>query len=263
MRFPPERIVCLTEETVETLYLLGAGDRVVGVSAYVERPPEAKAKPTVCSFIKARPERIVELEPDLVLAFSDLQGEIVRDLLGRGLTVVGFNQRSIAEILAMVRTLGRLTDLAPEADALADRLEAGLDDARARAAARPRRPRVFFEEWHDPLISSIRWVSEIVEACGGDELFPEHARASLAKDRIVSPDEVRRRDPELVLASWCGKKVEPELIRARPGWSEVSAIAADRIVEIDSTIILQPGPAALTDGLAAVEEAIAAAAVEL
>ncbi len=246
----PTRIVCLTEETTETLYLLGQGDRIVGVSGYTVRPPEARAKPKISAFLNAKFDKIVALEPDLVLAFSDLQADLTAELVRRGLNVVTFNQRSVAEILQMIRMLGGLVGCQAAAEALADRLAAGLDAIRAAAAGFPRRPRVFFEEWDDPLISGIRWVEELVEIAGGAPIFPELARCGLAKDRIVDPADVARRDPEVVFASWCGKKVKKAAIVNRPGWDRVDAVRNDRIFEIKSTYILQPGPAALTDGVA-------------
>ena len=245
----PSRIVCLTEETTETLYRLGAGDRVVGVSGYTARPPEARAKPKVSAFLSARTEKILALEPDLVLAFSDLQADIVADLVRRGLTVVAFNQRSIAEILQMIRMLGGLVGLAERAEALAIELEHGLDGIRASAAGWPRRPRVFFEEWDRPLISGISWVDELIEAAGGAPLFPELRRAALAKDRIVTEDRVREAGPDAIIASWCGKKVRKAAIRSRPGWDDVPAIRERHVYEIKSTYILQPGPASLTEGV--------------
>ncbi len=245
----PERIVCLTEETTETLYLLGQGDRIVGVSGYTGRPPEARLKPKVSAFINARFDKIEALKPDLVLAFSDLQADLVAELVRRGMSVVVFNQRSVADILQMIRMLGGLVGCQAEAEALADRLSADLDRIRESAARFPRRPRVFFEEWDDPLISGIRWVEELVAIAGGDPIFPELANAGLAKNRIVDPAEVVHRDPEVIFASWCGKKVNKERIRARAGWDAMSAVRADRIHEIKSTYILQPGPASLTDGV--------------
>ena len=245
----PNRIVCLTEETTETLYLLGQGDRIVGVSGYTVRPPEARSKPKISAFINAKFDKIVALEPDLILAFSDLQADLVAELIRRGLPVVTFNQRSVAEILQMIRMVGGLVGCQPQAEALADRLAAGLEEIRTAAAALPERPRVFFEEWDDPLISGIRWVEELIEIAGGDPIFPELARCGLAKDRIVDPAEVARRDPEVIFASWCGKKMKKATILGRPGWDRVAAVRDDRIFEIKSTYILQPGPASLTDGV--------------
>jgi iron complex transport system substrate-binding protein len=244
----PERIVCLTEETTETLYLLGQGHRIVGVSGYTVRPPEARQKPKVSAFITARFDKIEALRPDLILAFSDLQADLAAELVRRGLAVVTFNQRSIAEILLMIRMLGGLVGCQAEAERLANDLEAGLQQVREAASRRPRL-RAFFEEWDDPLISGIRWVEELVTIAGGDPIFPELAAARLGNERIVDPQEVVRRDPEIIFASWCGKKVNVERIRRRPGWDVVSAVRCDRIHEIKSTYILQPGPASLTEGV--------------
>jgi iron complex transport system substrate-binding protein len=245
----PCRIVCLTEETTETLYLLGAGDRVVGVSGYTARPPEARQKPKVSAFISAQFDKIAALKPDLILAFSDLQADIAAELIRRGYPVVTFNQRSVADILQMIRMLGGLVGLAGPADRLATELEASLGAIRASADRFPRRPRVFFEEWDDPLISGIRWVDELIETAGGEPLFPDLRAAALAKDRVVSPERVRRAEPDVILASWCGKKVRKATIAARPGWSEVPAVRHGHVYEIKSTYILQPGPASLTEGV--------------
>jgi iron complex transport system substrate-binding protein len=250
----PTRIVCLTEETTETLYLLGQGDRVVGVSGYTVRPPEARQKPKISAFINAKFDKIVALEPDLILAFSDLQADLVAELIRRGLAVVTFNQRSIDEILQMIRMLGGLVGCQTQAEALAARLDAGLGEIRDAALRFPRRPRVFFEEWDDPIISGIRWVEELIEIAGGTPIFPELARCGLAKDRIVDPAEVARRDPDVIFASWCGKKMKKATIQNRPGWDRVAAVHNDHIFEIKSTYILQPGPASLTDGVAQLHE---------
>jgi iron complex transport system substrate-binding protein len=256
----PSRIVCLTEETTETLYLLGQGDRIVGVSGYAVRPPEARQKPKISAFINAKFDKIVALEPDLILAFSDLQADLVAELIRRGLPVVTFNQRSIAEILQMIRMLGGLVGCQADAERLADRLEADLERIRESASRLPKRPRVFFEEWDEPLISGIRWVEELVTIAGGDPLFPELAQCGLAKNRIVDPAEVARRDPEVIFASWCGKKMKKATIQNRPGWDRVAAVRDDQIFEIKSTYILQPGPACLTDGVAQLHERLRQAA---
>ena len=244
----PSRIVCLTEETTETLYLLGEGDRVVGVSGYTVRPPEARQKPKVSAFINAKFDKIAALSPDLVLAFSDLQADLVAELVRRGMNVVVFNQRTVAEILQMIRMLGGLIGCQPAAERLAEDLAADLDRIRDAASRFSARRRVFFEEWDEPLISGIRWVEELVEIAGGTPIFPELASAGLARDRIVDPGEVARRDPEVIFASWCGKKMKKAAIVSRPGWDRVSAVRDDRIYEIKSTYILQPGPASLTEG---------------
>ena len=245
----PQRIVCLTEETTETLYLLGQGDRIVGVSGYTVRPPEARLKPKVSAFINAKFDKIQELKPDLVLAFSDLQADLCAELVRRGMNVVVFNQRSVGDILQMIAMLGGLIGCQQEAERLAARLGSDLDSLRRAASRFPRRLRVFFEEWDEPLISGIRWVEELVDIAGGTPIFPELANAGLAKDRVVDPLEVARRDPEVIFASWCGKKVKKATIRTRPGWDATSAVRDDRIFEIKSTDILQPGPASLTDGV--------------
>lgn len=252
----PTRIVCLTEETTETLYLLGEGDRVVGVSGYTVRPPDARRKPRVSAFIHARFDKIEALNPDLILAFSDLQADIARELIRRGHTVVTFNQRSVAEILQMVRMLGGLIGCADKADALASRLQAGLQAIRETSSRLPFRPRVFFEEWDQPLISGIQWVEELVEIAGGDPIFPELRRAKLGAERIVSADSVLQRNPDVIVASWCGKAVRTKRIAERPGWDRISAVRTGHIYEIKSAFILQPGPASLTEGVARLHEAI-------
>jgi iron complex transport system substrate-binding protein len=255
-RFPPRRIVCLTEETVETLYLLGEQDRIVGVSGYAVRPPRVRReKPRVSAFISADIPKILALEPDLVLAFSDLQADIVAELIRAGVAVHAFNQRDVAGILAMIRTLGALVGAQPTAEQLATGYEKRIADI--AAASRPAaRPKVYFEEWDDPLISGIGWVSELIEIAGGEDILPKLRFQQSAKDRIISPDLVRSAAPDVILASWCGKKVVPDRIRTRPGWSDIPAVRNDRIVEIKSPIILQPGPAALTDGLDAIITAL-------
>jgi len=245
----PERIACLTEETTETLYLLGQGHRIVGVSGYTVRPPEARSKPKVSAFISANVNKIEELRPDLILAFSDLQADIAAALVRRGMTVMVFNQRSVAEILRMVRSLGGLVGCSAEAERLASGFVTDLERIRSSAARFPRRLRVFFEEWNDPIISGIRWVEELVAIAGGDPVFPELEHAALGRDRIVDAAEVLRRDPEVVFASWCGKKVKKTAILSRPGWDAMAAVRDHRIFEIKSTYILQPGPACLTEGV--------------
>jgi iron complex transport system substrate-binding protein len=245
----PSRIVCLTEETTETLYLLGEGDRVVGVSGYTVRPPEARQKPKVSSFLHARYEKIEALQPDLVLAFSDLQAEIATELVKRGHTVFTFNQRSVAEILQMIRVLAGIVGEAARGEALARELEAGLEEIRRAAAAFPARPRVYFEEWDDPLISGIEWVDELIEIAGGEPVFSTLRHARLAKDRVVTGDQVIAARPDVIIGSWCGKPLRPARIAARPGWDRIPAVAAGHIYEVKSAYILQPGPAALTEGV--------------
>jgi len=248
--FPPERIVCLTEETVETLYLLGEEGRIVGVSGYAVRPPQVrKEKPRVSAFISADAPKILALEPDLVLAFSDLQADIAAELIRQNIAVHAFNQRDVAGILAMIRTLGALTGAAEKADALARSLQQRLEAARARAAALRKHPRVYFEEWDEPMISGIRWVSELVEAAGGIEAFPALALRKNAKDRIVTAEDVIAARPDIIVGSWCGKKFVPAKVAARPGFDAVPAVREGFLREIKSSLILQPGPAALTDGL--------------
>jgi iron complex transport system substrate-binding protein len=245
----PRRIVCLTDETTEVLYLLGEQDRIVGVSGYATRPPEARKKPRVSAFKNAKFDAILALKPDLVLTFSDVQAEITRQLVLRGVTVLNFNQRSIAEILDMIGLVSRLVGKQCEGEALVEGLQRGLEAIAASARAFPHRPRVFFEEWKDPLISGIRWVEELVEIAGGEILFPELAACGKAQDRVVDPAVVAERDPEVILASWCGMKVNKALIRSRPGWAATSAVRNGHVYEVKSTYILQPGPASLTEGV--------------
>ena len=250
----PRRIVCLTEETTETLYLLGEGDRIVGVSGYAVRPPEARRKPKVSSFLHARFEKIEALKPDLILAFSDLQADITTELVKRGHTVFTFNQRSVAEILQMIHVLAGIVGVAAKGEQLARELDAGLERIRAASREWPRRPRVYFEEWDDPLISGIQWVEELVEIAGGDPVFPERRQARLAKDRIVASDEVIAAAPDVIIGSWCGKPVRTERIVSRPGWDVIPAVRAGHIYEVKSAFILQPGPAALTEGVRQLHE---------
>ena len=256
----PERIVCLTEETTETLYRIGAGDLVVGVSGFTVRPKEARRKPKVSSFLDANFDRILELKPDLVLGFSDLQADLARELAIRGVPVYLFNQRSVAQILQVVRILGALVGRSERGESLASELEANLERHARNAAALPRRPRVFFEEWNDPLISGIRWCSELLEIAGGEDICAESRTQQAAKGRVYEPAEIARRDPEAVIASWCGRKATREKIRARPGWSTVKAVVEDQLYEVKSSYILQPGPAALTDGIDQLAQIIAAVA---
>jgi len=247
----PERIVCLTEETTETLYLLGEERRIVGISGYTVRPPRARReKPRVSAFLSAKIDRILELKPDLVLGFSDLQADIARDLAKAGLNIMIFNQRSVDEILSMILTLSSIVGAAYKGEELVKTLEAGLQEIRDAAGRLPRRPKVYFEEWDEPMISGIRWVSELVEIAGGRDIFSDLSRSQSASGRIVSdPALVVQREPEVMLASWCGKKFRPERVAARPGWQEVPAVRNGQLFEIKSADILQPGPAALTDGV--------------
>ena len=255
MAYPPERIVCLTEETVETLYLLGQSHRIVGVTGYAVRPARVRReKPRVGAFTSADVPKILDLAPDLVLTFSDLQADIAAELIRAGIAVHAFNQRSVAQILEMIRTLGALTGVAEAADRLATGFEARLEAL--RGTTRPTRPRVYFEEWDEPPISGIAWVSELIEIAGGEDVFARLRAEQGAKARILDPQQVIDAAPEVIIASWCGKKVRPEKIAARPGWAAIPAVAAGRIVEIKSPLILQPGPAALTDGLDAILAAL-------
>ncbi len=255
-QFPPRRIVCLTEETVETLYLLGEQDRIVGVSGYAVRPPRVRReKPRVSAFVSADIPKIMALEPDLVLAFSDLQADIAAELVRAGIAIHVFNQRDVAGILAMIRTVGALVGAGARADQLAQDYDKRLADIAANT--RPAgKPKVYFEEWDDPLISGIGWVSELIEIAGGVDIFGDLRSQKAAKDRIVAPDAVCAAAPDVILASWCGKKVIADRIRQRPGWNGIPAVRNDRIVEIKSPLILQPGPAALTEGLDAIVAAL-------
>ena len=252
----PSRIVCLTEETTETLYLLEEDWRIVGISGYTVRPPRARReKPKVSAFISAKVDRIRDLRPDLVLGFSDLQADIAAQLVRLGLNVCVFNQRDVASILQMIRVLGGMIGCEAKADALAARLERGLDEVRATAARFEKRPRVYFEEWDEPLISGIRWVSELIGIAGGEDCFADNAQHALGKDRIIAdPLEVVRRSPDIILGSWSGKKFRPDTVAARAGWEHVPAVARRQLHEIKSSIILQPGPAALTDGVRAMQK---------
>ena len=254
----PQRIVCLTEETTETLYLLGEEDRIVGISGFTVRPARArKEKPRVSAFTSAKIDRILALQPDLVLGFSDLQADIAAQLARAGLDVHLFNQRSVPEILRMIRTLGGMIGCETRTAELVMRLEDSIEAARRRAQALPRRPRVYFEEWDEPLISGIRWVSEVIGIAGGDDCFPELSLQALGRQRIIADAaEVPRRAPDIILGSWCGKKFRPEEVAVRPGWSAIPAVRSGFVREIKSPIILQPGPAALTDGLRAVQQVI-------
>lgn len=247
----PRRIVCLTEEPTEILYALGEGERVVGISAYTVRPPEARQdKPVVSAFVGGSVEKIAALEPDLVIGFSDIQADLARDLIAANLAVLIFNQRSLQEILDVVLAVGRLVGREARAEALVAGYVRGLEAAAAESAARTQRPRVYFEEWDDPAICGIRWVSELLELAGGRDVFRERARGRQAKERFVNPAEIAAADPEVYLASWCGKPFDRAAALARPGLAGIAAVRAGRVHEIPAEIILQPGPACLTDGLA-------------
>ena len=257
-RVGPQRIVCLTEEPTETLYALGQEHRIVGISGFTVRPPRArKEKPKVSAFTSAKIGEILKLKPDLAIGFSDIQADIAAELVRSGVEVWIANHRSVAQTIDYIRRLGAMVGEAARADAYADGLQRGLDDIAARAATLPRRPRVYFEEWDDPLISGIRWVSELVGIAGGDDVFPERALEPLARQRILAdPAEVVRRAPDIILGSWCGKKFRPEKVAARPGWEAIPAVRDGELHEIKSPLILQPGPAALTDGVAEIARII-------
>ncbi|HET7931137.1 MAG TPA: ABC transporter substrate-binding protein [Rhodanobacteraceae bacterium] len=255
----PRRIVCLTEEPTEVLYALGEQDRIVGISGFTVRPPRArKEKPKVSAFTSAKIERILALKPDMAIGFSDIQADIARELIKAGVEVWISNHRSVDGILAYVRRLGALVGAAAKADAYADLLEAHVEAVRAEGAALPRHPRVYFEEWDEPLITGIQWVAELIRIAGGDDAFPERAAEPLAKQRILAdPTEVVQRNPDIILASWCGKKFQSAAVAARAGWDAVPAVRDGELHEIKSPVILQPGPAALTDGLDALHAVIA------
>jgi iron complex transport system substrate-binding protein len=253
MTFPPERIICLTEETVETLYLLGEDWRIAGVSGYAVRPARVrKEKPRVSAFTSADIPKILALRPDLVLTFSDLQADIAASLIREGIVVHAFNQRSIAGIFDMIRMLGALTGKPEAGMALAERLSSGLETIRAEALHLRHRPRVYFEEWDDPMIAGIGWVSEIVEAAGGQDVFADRATAKSAKGRIVTGEEVMAAAPDIIVGSWCGKRFRPEHVCARAGFGAIPAVKSGALHEVKSPLILQPGPAALTDGAEAI-----------
>ena len=247
----PRRIVCLTEEPTETLYALGEQDRIVGISGFTVRPAIArKEKPKVSAFTSAKIGEILKLEPDFVIGFSDIQADIAAELIRHGVEVWISNHRSVDAILDYIRRLGALVGAGDKAEAYASELQRGLDAVAAEAARLPRRPKVYFEEWDEPLISGIQWVAELVRIAGGDDVFPERAAESLAKQRILEDsDEVIRRAPDIILGSWCGKKFRPEKVAMRPGWEGIPAVRDGELHEIKSPIILQPGPAALTEGV--------------
>jgi iron complex transport system substrate-binding protein len=247
----PQRIVCLTEEPTEVLYALGEECRIVGISGFTVRPPRArKEKPKVSAFTSAKIGEILKLEPDLAIGFSDIQADIARELIKAGVEVWISNHRSVDGILAYIRRLGAMVGAHEKAEAYAQRAERHIADIRAVVAKLPRRPKVYFEEWDEPIITGIRWVAEIIGIAGGDDCFPELAREPLAKQRILpNGDEVVRRAPDIILGSWCGKRFRPEKVAARPGWDTIPAVRDGELHEIKSPIILQPGPAALFDGL--------------
>ena len=252
----PQRIVCLTAETAEVLWRLGAWERVVGVSGYTTRPPEARQKPRIGGFTSINIEKVLALKPDLVLSFSDLQADIVKELIHRGCNVLALNQRSLSEMFSAILLLGGVIGKEAEAAALVQELQQEMEAVAAQAARFPYRPRVFFEEWPDPLIAGIQWVSEIVSLAGGEDIFPELRDQPSAKNRILDPDAVRARDPQVVLASWCGKKVQMRRILERPGWDNVEAIRNGQVYEVPSGVILQPGPV-LVEGLQQIHHVLA------
>lgn len=242
----PQRIVCLTAESAEILYALGAGDRVVGVSGYTVEPPEARKKPKVGAYTTVNVERVSVLKPDLVVAYSDLQAEITATLVRRGMTVLHLNHRDFGGMYETIDLLGRVVGASRAAEALVGRIRGECADVVETAAGLPRRPRVYFEEWDEPMIAGIGWVSEAVAMAGGDDVFVDRHRAGSAKDRVVSGEDVRSRNPDIVFASWCGKKVRVDRIMSRPGWREVGAVRNGHVYEIKSAHILQPGPSVLT-----------------
>jgi len=257
--YGPQRIVCLTEEPTEVLYAIGEQDRIVGISGFTVRPPRARReKPKVSAFTSAKIGEILKLDPDLVIGFSDIQADIARELIAAGVEVWISNHRSVAGILDYIRRLGALVGAADAAGQLADRAQAHIERVQQAAAAATRRPRVYFEEWDEPMISGIRWVAELVRIAGGDDIFPERAEKSLARDRIIADgDEIVRRAPDLIIGSWCGKKFRPDKVAARPGWAAIPAVRDGELHEVKSPIILQPGPAALFDGLDALHRIVA------
>ena len=248
----PQRIVCLTEETTEWLYLLGQAHRIVGISGYTVRPPRARReKPRVSAFLSAKIDKILALEPDCVFGFSDLQADIASALIRHGVQVTVFNQRSVDEIFSMLYQVAAMVGQASQGLARMAQMRAGLDRIALAASALPRRPRIFFEEWDVPHISAIRWVSELLTLAGGEDCFPELAGQSLGKNRIIADGaQIVQRNPDIIIGSWCGKKFRPEKVAARPGWEAVAAVREQQLFEIKSADILQPGPAALTDGVA-------------
>ncbi len=249
--FGPQRIVCLTEETTEWLYLLGQQQRIVGISGYTVRPPRARQeKPRVSAFLSAKIDKILALEPDCVFGFSDLQADIAASLIRHGVQVTVFNQRSVADIFSVLYQVAAMVGQAEQGLQRIQAMQQRLNEISAAAASLPRRPRVYFEEWDTPPITAIRWVSELVEIAGGDDIFTELSRQPLGKDRIITdPGEVVRRSPELIIGSWCGKKFRPHKVAERAGWQSLPAVQQQQLFEIKSADILQPGPAALTDGV--------------
>jgi len=246
----PERIICLTEETTELLYLLGAGERVVGISGFTMRPPMArKEKPKVSTYTDANYDAIKKLNPDYIFAFSNIQAEIVKDLTKMGFQVVVFNQRSISQILQNILVIGSIIDEQKESEKLVAMYETRIEKIRKSSSGLKYHPKVYFEEWYEPLISGICWVSELIEIAGGVDIFPEFREKKSGKDRIVKPEDVVQRNPDIIIGSWCGKKFKKNMVKERKGWQEINAVRNDNVFEIDSTLILQPGPASLTEGM--------------
>lgn len=253
----PKRIVCMSTETTEVLYLLGEQERIVGISGFTVRPPQARReKKKVSAFSSAKIGEILALQPDLVLGFSNIQADIAAELVRHGIAVHIFNQRSIAQILDMIALLGAMTGKTDAAEQLITGLQQQMEDIRKQAAQYSKRPRVYFEEWDEPQISGIRWVSELIELAGGIDCFAELAQEPSAKKRVVSAEEVVRRQPDIIIASWCGKKFQAKNLLQRHKWDTIPAIAHDQIFEIKSADILQPGPAALGDGLRKIHDII-------
>lgn len=253
----PKRIICLAEEFTETIYLLGREELIVGISGFTVRPPEArKTKPKVCTFIEANYEKIYSLKPDLIFAFSDLQADIVKELIKNGMNVFCFNQRSITDILSMMRTIGAIIGESKKAERLVNGIEKNLNKIYSASQNIKVKLKIYFEEWDEPMISGIQWVEEIIEICGGETIFPELRNCSLAKDRFVKSEDVIERNPDIILASWCGKGVKINKIKSRAGWENINAVKNNKIYEIKSSTILQPGPASLTDGVKKISEII-------
>ena len=254
----PSRIVCLTEEPTEVIYALGEEHRIVGISGFTVRPPRArKEKPKVSAFTSAKVEEITRLSPDLAIGFSDIQADIAQALVKRGVEVWIANHRTVDGILGYVRRLGAMVGAAVRGERYAAQLERHVEAVRMAGARLPRRPRVYFEEWDEPQISCIGWVSQLIAIAGGDDIFPERAACAMGRDRILEdPAEVIRRAPDIIIGSWCGKKFRPDRVAARPGWAAIPAVRDGELHEVKSPLILQPGPAALTDGLDALHRVV-------
>lgn len=254
----PSRIVCLSDEASELLYLLGEQDRIVGVSGFSKRPPAVRTKPRVSTFRDANFEAIEKLDSDLIITYSDVQAEITKEAIHRGLPVLNFNQRSVPEIFEFIALIARLVNRQEDGSRLISAYQSGLEEIANRASGFARKPRVFFEEWHDPIISGIEWVEELVEIAGGEPIFPEFRKARKARDRVVQSEQVIERNPDVILASWCGMKVKKEAICSRAGWDRIEAVRSGHVYEIPSSHILQPGPACLTDGVRALHRILRA-----